>query len=321
MAKEKFYKKNIADLKQQNPSKWYSSLKKLTSFDQHRREEVIVDEINHLSNQEQSEIIADKFASIQNEYEALENDDISVPPFNQDQIPQFQPSQVWFLLSKLRTNKATVPGDFPAKLSKHFAAYIAEPLCDIINTSVRRGEYPRIYKFEHSTPVPKKFPPKTTADLRNISGLLTFDKIMGKLISSLMISDMESKSDPSQFGNQRGLSIQHYLISMLHRILTALDKNTRRQTFAVIASMVDWNSAFPRQCHKLGVESFIRNGVRPSLIPVLVNYFQDRKMAVRWPGCTSVPRQIKGGGAQGATMGILEWNTLVSPITMLIVLA
>ena len=89
MAKENFYKKNIADLKQQKPSKWYSCLKKITSFDQHRREEVIVDEFNHLSNQQQSEIIADKFASIQNEYEALEKDDISVPHFNQDQIPQF----------------------------------------------------------------------------------------------------------------------------------------------------------------------------------------------------------------------------------------
>jgi hypothetical protein len=98
-----------------------------------------------LSNQEQSEIIADKCASIQNEYEALQTDDITVPPFTQKQIPKFQPSQVWLLLSKLDTNKATVPGDFLAKLSIHFAAYLAEPLTDIINTSVVRGEYPQIF--------------------------------------------------------------------------------------------------------------------------------------------------------------------------------
>ena len=48
-----------------------------------------------LTNQEQSEIIADKFASIQNEYEALQTDDIIVPPFTQKQIPTIQPSQVW----------------------------------------------------------------------------------------------------------------------------------------------------------------------------------------------------------------------------------
>ena len=61
------------------------------------------------------------------------------------------------------------------------------------------------------------------------------------------------------------------------------------------------------QCPKLGIESFIRNGVRPALIPVLVNYFQDRQMSVKWHGCTSVPRHIKGGGPQGATLGILEY--------------
>ena len=70
----------------------------ITSFDQQKRDEVIIDDICHLSNQEQPEIIADKFASIQNEYEALQTDDIVVPPFTQKQIPKFQPSQVWLLL-------------------------------------------------------------------------------------------------------------------------------------------------------------------------------------------------------------------------------
>ena len=122
-----------------------------------------------------------------------------------------------------------------------------------------------------------------------------------------MISDMEAKMDPAQYGNQKGISIQHYLIKMVHRILTVLDNNSRRETFAVVASLIDWNNAFPRQCPKLGIESFIANGVRPSLIPVLINYFQDREMSVKWHGCRSVPRQIKGGGPQGATLGILEY--------------
>ena len=58
------------------------------------------------------------------------------------------------LLTKVKTNKTTVPGDFPPKLIKMFAAYLAEPLTDIIKTSIRRGEYPKIFKNEVSTPVP-----------------------------------------------------------------------------------------------------------------------------------------------------------------------
>ena len=143
--------------------------------------------------------------------------------------------------------------------------------------------------------------------MRNISGLLTFDKVMEKMISELMISDMKTKTDPSQYGNEKGTSIQHYLIKMVHRILTVLDTNSKRETFAVVANLIDWNSAFPRQCPKLGVESFLKNGVRPSMIPLLVNYFQDRQMSVVWHGCQSVPRKINGGGPQGATLGILEY--------------
>ena len=75
----------------------------------------------------------------------------------------------------------------------------------------------------------------------------------------------------------------------------------------VIANLIDWNSAFPRQCPTLGVQSFIDNGVRPSLVPLLVNYFQDRQMTVTWHGCQSTPRKINGGGPQGATLGILEY--------------
>ena len=130
---------------------------------------------------------------------------------------------------------------------------------------------------------------------------------MEKLLAELMIMDMKPNFDPTQYGNQKGIFIQHYLIDMIHKTLTALDNNSRGDIFAVIVNLIDWNNAFPRQCPKLGIESFVRNGVRPALIPVLVNYFQDREMSVKWHGCQSVPRKIKGGGPQGATIGLLEY--------------
>ena len=30
-------------------------------------------------------------------------------------------------------------------------------------------------------------------------------------------------------------------------------------------------------------------------------------MSVKWRGCRSVPKRIKGGGPQGATLGLLEY--------------
>ena len=58
---------------------------------------------------------------------------------------------------------------------------------------------------------------------------------------------------------------------------------------------------------KLGIELLIENGFWPSLIPVLINYLQDRSMSVKWHGCRSDPKKINGGGPQGATIGLLEY--------------
>ena len=305
-AKANFYESAVKDLKSKNPRQWYSSLKRITSQNSERFQ-VNVDEINHLTDLEQAEVIAEKFTSVKNMYEKLKVEDIEVPDFKAEDIPQFGPSKIWRLLTKLKTNKATIEKDFPPKLAKLFAAYIAEPLTDVLNTSIRRGEYPNLYKSEISTPVPKKYPPKSLSDLRNISGLRTFDKVFENLLAEMMINDMKPKMDKSQYGNRKGVSIQHYLVKMINQILTALDNSNHGEKKAVLVSLIDWDNAFPRQCPILGIKSFIQNGVRPALIPVLLNFFQDRQMAVKWRGCKSQIRELNGGCPQGGSLGILDF--------------
>ena len=143
--------------------------------------------------------------------------------------------------------------------------------------------------------------------LRPISNLPICDKIQEKVVSEMVISDMKDHLDPSQYGNQKNTSIQHYLVRLMHRIVTNLDRNCKGEINAVLATFVDWQSAYSRQCHKLGIESFIKNGVRPSLIPVLTSYFQNRVMRVKFHGKISTPRHQPGSGAQGATLGNWEF--------------
>ena len=120
---------------------------------------------------------------------------------------------------------------------------------------------------------------------------------MEKIISEMVITDMQDNLDPSQFGNQKDLSIQHYLVRLLHRIISQVDRNSRGEVNAVICMFIDWKQAYSRQCHTLGVKSFLNNGVRPSLIPILISYFEDREMRVKWHGKMSEPRKLPGGGA------------------------
>ena len=50
-----------------------------------------------------------------------------------------------------------------------------------------------MYKYEISTLVPKVFPPERVEQMRNISGLLTFDKVMKKMILMILVMLASSK--------------------------------------------------------------------------------------------------------------------------------
>ena len=113
--------------------------------------------------------------------------------------------------------------------------------------------------------MPKVYPPEEISQLRKISGLKNFAKIFDSFLAEYITEDMLATQDPAQYGNKKGVSTQHYMVRMVHNILTALDGNTKEESKAVLVQMIDWKSAFDRQCHKLGILSFLRNGVRNPL--------------------------------------------------------
>ena len=153
------------------------------------------------------------------------------------------------------------------------------------------GEYPDSYKLEIVTGTPN------------------FSRIFEKFLAEIMINDMKNSRDPSQYGNTKGVSTQHYLIKMVDRILTVLDTNNQSEAYAVIIQLIDWSQAFDRQCPKQGIQSFIKNGVRKSIIPVLISYFQNRKMKVKWKKNLSTSRNLPGGGPQGSNLGLIEYDS------------
>ena len=181
--KKGYYRKKIRDLRKLKPKNWHKEIKKLTSYDQLKSEEIIVEAIKDLPIQEQAEKIADSFASVSQEYERLETEDIKIPYFTNDEIPQFEEKDILEVLASLDASKSNVVGDIPAKVLKSCSAELTIPVTDLINTSIRQGKWPDIFKVEIVTPVPKEFPPKDIDQLRNVSGLLNLDKVAEKLVS------------------------------------------------------------------------------------------------------------------------------------------
>ena len=306
---KKDYSRNIVnDLKLSNPSQWHSKIKRMSSQD--KDNDIVVQELVGLPPDQQAEQIADQFSGVSNLYEPLRTSDIDIRNISDDRPPpNINPYEVYLKIKSVKKKTATVIGDIPMKVIKFCAEEISFPLSDIYIRAIQFGEYPEIYKIEIVTPVPKVFPPQTTKDLRKIAGTPNFSRIFEKFLAEVMVEDMKGSRDPSQYGNTRGVSTQHYLIKMVDRILTILDTNNQKESYAVVVQLVDWAQAFDRQCPKQGIQSFIKNGVRKSIIPVLISYFQDRKMKVKWKNQLSSSRDLPGGGPQGSSIGLIEYDS------------
>ena len=142
-------------------------------------------------------------------YQLLQAPDIQIPDFSPDTIPVYTLAQNNQFIDTIKTNKATIPGDIPAKVFKRYSKYFCVPLADIINASIQTGVWPDRYKKEIITPIAKVSPTETLSQVRPISNLPLCDKIFESIISHLVIKDMKLKMDLKQYGNLKGLGIQH----------------------------------------------------------------------------------------------------------------
>ena len=310
LAKSTYRNKIVDDLKTSHSSQWYSKVKRMSGISSNKSQDY-VENLANLPVQHQAEKLVNYFSSTRNKFEPIMKEHYS-DYFSEQNLSRcsenfISPDDIIQVFSQINKKSATVKNDIPMKLLFQFSNDISIPLCHIINSMFESGDYPNLWKNEFITPIPKVFPSKTESDLRPISGVLNFAKVADKIISSYIIQDMEPYRDPSQYGNEKGLSINHLLIKMLHQILKAVDNNSASDKKAVILNMIDWSKAFENQSHQLGVDSFIRNGVRQSLIPLLVNFFSDRKLQVKWNKNYSSSKIVNGGGPQGITAGILEY--------------
>ena len=67
-----------------------------------------------------------------------------------------------------KKTKSTLPVDIPDNLRKEAAICLAEPLTDIYNTCLRQGIFPKLWKKEYVTPVPKLKPNEPLEELKDV---------------------------------------------------------------------------------------------------------------------------------------------------------
>ena len=77
--------------------------------------------------------------------------------------------QVKAELLRIKVEKSVNTDDFSPWITRKFAAFLCEPLTDIINTMFYQHKYPALWKMTEVVPLPKMKTPQRTKDYLPIS--------------------------------------------------------------------------------------------------------------------------------------------------------
>ena len=259
-------------------------------------------------------MMANYFSSVSQEYAPLNVNNL--PPNVQKYLgnpvlnisPELSHSEVWTKLVKAKKPNSVVPGDLPKKLTQRFPCELTTPVTIIFNEISRSKSYPTQWKVERQLPLPKVKQPESEDDLRNIAKTAFFSKVYESIIADWLLPIIQPFLDPGQCG-LKGLSITHYLIKLLHFTHSILDK---KQPHAVLAACIDLSKAFNRVDHALLIQDLFDMHTPAWLLNIIISYLSNRTMVLTYNGETSSPKELPGGGPQGAFLGgiifIIKYN-------------
>ena len=200
----------------------------------------------------------------------------------------------------------------PPKVKKEFGVELASPVADIFNSINKSGEYPKQWKTEFVTPIPKASPPQTLDDLRNISLTADLSRDYDQFLVQWLLPYIKPRFDPGQFGGLKGGSIVQYLVVFFHFILSNLDKPNK----SIIAAMIDFSKGFNRLNHNKIITRLSDWGVPGWLLKILTSYLSNRSMILRYKNEESSEQYLPGGGPQGVTLGLIMFLVEVNDAGM-----
>ena len=292
-ASQDYLQKNIDSLKDTNPSKAYTILKKMGAQPGECDEisSFTLPEHENLMNAESAELIAEHFSKISREFPPLDRetlpDRVSQKinnPERESKVPELFEHEVYMRIKQANKPKSGVPGDIPKKLVNEFRPELSVPVTKIFKSilkSAKQGtaKWPASWRQEFGTPFQKIPNPQSEDDLRIISLTAFFSKVMEKFIVEWLMSFIGDQLDPKQFGGLKGNSISHYMIELINFILYNQDYNL---PIAILACAIDFSKAFNRQNHNLLITKLSDMGVPGWLLNLVMGFLSDRVMLVRY---------------------------------------
>ena len=276
--------------------KAYSSKEKPRIFE-------VTDLFPDASSQEVAEKLADHFSSVAGKQTPLEPGDI--PTSYDKPRPRLDPYTVMQKLKAMKKPKSTVKGDIFPCLVNRAAGALAFPLADIYNDISGGGEWPKLWKVESVTPIPKKAIPESLNDIRNISCTQLFSKTYESFVLDWLLEEITLRNN--QFGGVKGSGAEHFLVQLWQQTL----ENLEDPRAASVLTSLDYSKAFNRLNYAECLKALKSKGASTESLRLVGTFLTDRKMTVKVGGAYSKLRNVDGGSPQGSLLGVTLFNAYI----------
>ena len=227
------------------------------------------------------------------------------------EFSEVSPNEIIEISKTLKSNSCGIDeiSAFFIKLSITSSALI---FSKIVNASLKSGLFPSRWKKARIKPIPKISDPITATDFRPISLLITFSKILEKIVAKQIKKFLSVNNffDKFQSAYREQHSTTTALLDITDNIYKALDNSE-----ITILVLLDYSKAFDCANHKIILAKLRALGFGDAALDWINSYLSNRSQQVVTDKGESSWIELLNGVPQGSILGPLLFTILVSDIS------
>uniref|UniRef100_A0A1Y1NIN0 Reverse transcriptase domain-containing protein n=1 Tax=Photinus pyralis TaxID=7054 RepID=A0A1Y1NIN0_PHOPY len=206
------------------------------------------------------------------------------------------------IISSLPNKNSTGLDEVPVSAIKYCKELIAPHITNIINVSIKEGQFPSALKLASVTLLHKKGDPSDVANYRPIAVLSTFSKIIEKVVAKRVYSYLNKFQliTNCQHGFRNGFSTESSIAEYIQFVNSKLDVGEY-----VVSIFFDLTRAFDTVDKAFVSDKLYNLGIRGSINNWFVSFLEERRIMVRVNNVLSDEFKLDLGTPQGSVLGPL----------------